>query len=199
MINESYSWNDEKQYYTDGKNLEFNSSVVRIVTRKEEVEGKAWIPEHGFIPRHFDYTSGIINTGKSFRQKYGLFEAKIRFANPSLILNAFWMVGDRMNPHVDVAKALNKCSVGIILDDKHKIEKAIGRSRFSNDFHVFSMEWAPNSIVWKINGLEVKTIRQNIPDQEMYLNFSAGLYNDAAGSSLPSSMEIDWVRCYNRN
>lgn len=198
MIKESYSLGNEKQYFTDGKNLEFNGSVVRIITRKEMAEGKAWIKDHGFIPRKFDFTSGIINTGQSFRQKYGLFEAKIRFANPNSLMNAFWMVGDRSKPHLDVAKAFNKCSVGLTLDDKQKFEKAIGRNRFSNDFHIFSMEWLPNSIVWKINGLEVKTIKQNIPDQEMYLNFSASVYSDVASSGLPSSMEIDWVRCYSK-
>jgi beta-glucanase (GH16 family) len=198
MIQESYSLGNEKQCFTD-KNLEFNGSVVRIITRKEAAEGKAWIKDHGFLPRKFDYTSGIINTGKSFRQKYGLFEAKIRFSNPNSIMNAFWMVGDRSKPHLDVAKAYNKCSVGLTLDEKQKYEKAIGRKRFSNDFHIFSMEWSPNSIIWKINGLEVKTINQNIPDQEMYLNFSASLYSDSGASGLPSSMEIDWVRCYSKN
>ncbi len=198
MLGESYSLAHEKHFYTEGKNLDFNGSTIKIATKREDIEGKVWNPSVGFIPMIFKYTSGIINTGKTFRQKYGLFEAKIKFSNSSDVYNTFWMVGENITPHINIVEGYKKCSMGIAFDQEQKVIKALGKSRFSNDYHIFSLEWEANKIVWKINGLEVKTISSNVPDEEMYLNFSAGLYSDTT-SNLPANMEIDWVRCYSKN
>ena len=198
MLGESYSLAHEKHFYTEGKNLDFNGSTLKITTKREDIDGKIWNPAIGFVPMPFKYTSGIINTGNSFRQKYGLFEAKIKFANSSDVYNTFWMVGENMTPHINVVEGFKKCSLGIAFDQNQKVVKALGKSRFANDYHIFSIEWDANKIVWKINGLDVKTVSSNVPDEEMYLNFSAGLYSDAK-SNLPANMEIDWVRCYNKN
>lgn len=194
LSQESYSLADEKHCITDGKNLDFNAGILKITTRKEQAEGKVWNPEIGFTPNTFDYTSGLISTGKSFRQKYGLFEAKIKVSGNQNLLNAFWMVGEKTLPHVDVFNALKKCSLGLQTENStHK--KSMGRNKFASDFYIVSLEWTAEKMVWKINGLEVKTITTNIPQEEMYLNFSAGLYDDI-NNGLPGSMEIDWVRCY---
>lgn len=196
MLQESYSLANEKHCITDGQNLDFNAGILKIATRKEEAEGKIWNPEVGFAPHTFHYTSGLINTGKSFRQKYGLFEAKIKVSGNQNIMNAFWMVGDKTLPHVDVLKAYKKCSLGLQTENgKH--QKEIGRSKMSSDFYVVSLKWTAEKMTWMINGLEVKTITSSVPQEEMYLAFSAGLY-DEINNGLPSAMEIDWVRCYAR-
>lgn len=196
LLNESYSLFHEKHCITDGKNLEFNGSNLRIITKKENVEGKIWDPEMGFVPHDFNYSSGLINTGKSFRQSKGLFEAKIKLANNPNILNAFWMVGENMMPHIDIVNAQHKCGFGVITGENN-FTKTAGRSRFSNDFYIYSMEWDSNQISWKINGLEVATMKGNIPQDEMYVSLNAGLYTDLE-MGLPASMEIDWIRCYSR-
>ncbi|MBN1115616.1 MAG: family 16 glycosylhydrolase [Bacteroidales bacterium] len=197
-IGDTYSLENEKHFISEGKNLELNGTVLKIVTKSEKNMGKAWTMEHGFIPREYNYSSGIINSGKSFRQKYGYFEAKIKFAKNSNLINAFWMVGEQNTPHINVVEATNKCNFGIRYDDNVKIKKSISRSRYSADFHVFSLEWDENTIVWRINGLDVKTIKGKVPSEEMYLNLSAGLYKET-NLGLPDSMEIDWVRCYQKN
>jgi beta-glucanase (GH16 family) len=169
---------------------------MRIITRKEDGEGKIWDPEVGFRPIDFSYSSGLINTGKSFRQLHGLFEAKIRISNNSEVLNAFWMVGDKMLPHVDIVNAQKKLAFGTISENS-TFKRTLGRSRFASDYYIFSLEWMADKIVWKINGLEIGTVKNNIPQEEMYININAGLYKDME-SGLPSDMEIDWVRCYKR-
>lgn len=168
LLNDSYSLYTEKHHISDGANLELHGSILKI------------------------------NTGKSYKQKYGWFEARIKMSRNPKVMNAFWMVGDQMIPHIDIVKAYNKCSFGIHYNENQEIKKSIGRGRFSSEFHVFSMEWTPNAITWRINGLEVKTITGNIPSDEMYLTLSAGLYTDVH-EGLPDSMEIDWVRCYTKN
>ncbi len=195
ILKDSYSVSAEKHFVTDGNNLEFNKSALRIITRKENASGKMWHDEFGFIPKEFDYTSGLINSGSSFRQRYGLFEAKIRFSNNPDVLNAFWMVGDKKLPHIDIAKADSKVRMGIQSENGTSHYKTLGLKRFVEDFHIFSIEWSPEKIVWKINGLEASTVKLDLPQQEMYVAFSSGVYKDLV-QSLPSAFEVDWIKCY---
>jgi hypothetical protein len=201
LLKDSYSLSHDKHYITNGKNLDFGNSTLRIITKKETIKGKSWHPVHGFITREFGYTSGLVSTGKSFRQKYGTFEAKIKFHNSKQIQNAFWMVSKTIVPHIDVAKANGRIILGNVwgnakdLKNVKRYTKSVGKSKLATDFYIYSLEWTSRRLVWKINGLEIAASSQGIPQEPMYLVFSAGLYKDL-NIELPAQMEIDWVRCY---
>jgi hypothetical protein len=202
ILHDSYSLASEKQFYTDGKNLEINNSILKIITKKEKAEGKAWNPKIGFFPREFEYTSGLINTGSSFRQKYGIFEAKIRFGIKNPVNHAFWMLSDQILPHIDIAKIQKKLVMSNIwgnIAESNGIKKNVsklGSSRFSKDFFIYTLEWAPDRLTWKVNGLTIATVTEGVPQQPMYLLLSSALYKDVNGTVLPASMEVDWVKCY---
>jgi beta-glucanase (GH16 family) len=204
LLKDSYSLAHEKHFFTDGENLEFDNGILRILTKKEKTRGKAWDPQYGFYTKDFDYTSGLISTANSFRQKYGLFEAKIRF-NESLPVNhSFWMLSDQVLPHIDIAKAENKLIMSSFwgsISERRGIRKKISKlslSKFSGDFYIYSLEWSQDKLVWKINGVEVTSSKQGVPQESMYLILSSGIYKDIKGNNLPAAMEIDWVRCYKR-
>jgi len=200
VLNDTYALADEKHLFTDGKNLEIANSRLKIITKKEKVQGKAWNPQMGFFSREFNYTSGLISSGKSFRQQYGLFEAKIRFNRSYPVNHAFWMVSDQIVPHIDVIKCAKKMNVGNFWPSgSNQVGKkyaSVGSGKYTSDFFIYSLEWSSQKLVWKINGVPVMTSGEGVPETPMYLNFSSGLYQDTNGSSLPASMEIDWVRCY---
>ncbi len=204
ILKDSYSLAHEKHFFTDGDNLEFDNGILRILTRKEKAEGKAWNPQIGFYTRDFNYTSGLISTGNSHRQKYGLFEAKIRFNSGSPVNHSFWMLSDQVLPHIDIAKAENKLVMSSFwgdINEKRGIQKKIsklGISKFSKDFYIYSLEWSQNKLVWKINGVEVASSKQGVPQESMYIILSSGIYKDIKGNNLPAAMEIDWVRCYKK-
>ena len=161
-----------------------------------------WNPAIGFFPRNFDYTSAIINTGKSFRQQYGLFEAKIRFNRNFPVNHGCWLVSDLMLPHLDIARAGKKISVGSYWGNpntKGGVDKkaaSMSRDRYGYDYYIFSLEWTRDKLVWKVNGVPVCTSSRGIPQVSMYININSSLYQDVNGSVLPAEMEVDWVRCY---
>lgn len=201
ILDEPYTMYDDKSFPTDGKNVEFYDKKLRLVTRPEEVEGKKWDPVHGFLNDSFEYTSALISTGKSFRQKFGIFKAKIRMSDTDMT-QAFWMVGDGLVPHIDVAKLeKGKMHAGYFWRSREKQppSKSItrtGGSRYKNDFYIFSLEWGPGKLTWRINDKVFKTQTSGVPQDEMYMVFSAGLKQWASDKGLPAAMEIDWIRVY---
>jgi len=197
LLGESYTMFDEKSFPTDGKNAEFYDKKLRLVTRKEEVEGKKWHPQNGFMQDTFDYTSGLISTARSFRQKYGIFKAKVKMS-PSDVTQAFYMVSGGLVPHIDVAKLENNKLFASYFwngGNSRSISKT-GGAKFTSDFYIFSLEWSPGKLVWKINGKTFKTQTSGVPQEEMYLVFSTALKEWASDKGLPAAMEIDWVRAY---
>lgn len=204
LINDAYALETDKAFPTDGNNIEFSNNSLKIVTRKENTEGKVWKQPFGFVPQEFDYTTGLISTAKSFRQKYGKVEAKIKVNYAKPVNYNFWMASEKNLPHVDILK-LNK--------KKTKVESAHHtgdlaekgpnsiKSEFSGldvaqDYFIYTFLWTPDKLVWKINDVVVNEQKKNIPQEEMYLVFSSSMTGKADGSGLPASLEIDWVRCY---
>jgi hypothetical protein len=204
LLQDTYALPGDKHFYTKGRNIEISDSILKIITKKESANGKIWDPVMGFKNQEFNYTSGLISTGKSFRQKYGRIRAKIRMSRAP-VRQAVWMVADRILPHVDIAKVENgKIFYGNFwgnIAEKGGVRKKVvrkGAGKFTSDFFIYSIEWSPEKIVWKINEKTVLTQKQGIPQDPMYLVFSAGVTNGVADHQLPAAMEIDWVKIYKK-
>jgi len=204
LLKDTYALPGDKHFYTKGRNIEISDSVLKIITKKEQASGKAWDPVVGFKNQEFSYTSGLISTGKSFRQQYGKVRAKIRMSGAP-VRQAMWMVADKILPHVDVAKIENgKIFFGNFwgnIAEKGGVKKKVvkkGAGKFTSDFFIYSIEWSPEKIVWKINEKVVLTQTKGVPQDPLYLVFSAGISNGIAEHQLPSTMEIDWVKVYRK-
>ena len=198
-MNSSFAMEDDKSFPTNGENIEFYDNKARIVTKAGHTEGLVWRGEQGFVLEDFNFTTGMISSAKSFRQKYGIFKAKVKMAAGS-VAQAFWMVSEGMLPHIDVARFENgKIHANYFWgkpDSPHKSISKTGGSKYADTYFIYTLEWSPNRLVWKINDKVFKTQSSGVPQEEMYINFSSNLKKDASESSLPSAMEIDWVRVY---
>lgn len=206
-LNAGYSHYADNQFYTDGQNLEISDSVLKIVTKKEPAEGNVWNPKLGFYPTKFDYTSGLINTGHSFRQKYGIFKAKIKLDYTMNVYHAFWMLADKIVPEIDVFRSFHNSPKKLfmsLVNNQDQINKKIDKSSvlkgpdFSNDFFIYSIEWSENKIVWKINDVIVHVETDNLPDEPMYLLLSSGIPQNSDPAELPVKMEVDWLKVYQK-
>jgi beta-glucanase (GH16 family) len=205
LLNDTYALPGEKHIFNQEKNLQFNGSTVKIVTKKEKITGKEWNPMFGFIPKNFEYSSAIINSGCSFRTKYGKIEAKIKINPANGVMHAFWLAGDMMLPQLDIFKCLNnKLYLSTFWgnstqsDSVNNDSTALNINIVKGKYMIFTLEWSPNAIVWKINNEIVKTQNNNIPDNEFYVALNSGVFDDNAdaGNGL---YEIDWIRCYQKS
>lgn len=192
LLHDRYSVESDLQAYTENGNFEVKNSVLKILTKAQKSKGKVWSATEGFKIKDFDYTSGIINTGAGFRQKYGTFKAKVKLGDAAA-KNAFWMLSDKITPHIDVCRTENgKVAFDYFSKPGQRVKEVLG-SRYANDFFIYTLEWTSSKLVWKINDTIVKEETSNVPQEPMYILFSGGLDKPINGST---AMEIDWVRVY---
>jgi hypothetical protein len=192
LLKDRYSVESDLQAYTEKENFEVRNSVLRISTKPQRITGKVWSAANGFTTKEFSYTSGLINSGTSFRQKYGVFTAKIKLGNPDA-KSAFWMLADKITPHIDICRT----SKGKVWFDyfpaNGNASKTYVGSRYSNDYFIYTLEWTSDKLVWKINNTEVFSQTSDVPQEPMYVLLAGGLDKPINGLT---SMEIDWVRVY---
>lgn len=191
LLKDNYTVGNDLQAFTEKDNFEIRNSVLKIITKPQKKEGKVWTPD-GFKTKEFAYTAGIINTGNSFRQKYGTFSAKVKLGDPRA-KNAFWMLSDKITPHIDVCRTANgKVLFDFFAAPDKKAKGSVG-SKYAGDFYIFTLEWTPDKLVWKVNDVEAFVQTADVPQEPMYINFSGGLDKAISGMT---AMEIDWVRVY---
>jgi hypothetical protein len=198
-MNSSYVLQDDQSFITDGDNIEFYDNKARIVTKPEQSEGLVWRAEQGFVVEDFDFTTGLISTAKSFRQKYGIFKAKVRMSSGP-VSQAFWMVSETMLPHIDVARfEKGKLHCDYFWGKSGSVNKSVSRTggaRYADEYFIYTLEWWPGKLIWKINNKTFKVQTSGVPQEEMYINFSCNLKKGAPENGLPAAMEIDWIKAY---
>jgi len=192
LLKDRYSVESDLQAYTEKENFEIRNSVLKINTKPQKVTGKVWSASRGFSTKEFSYTSGLINSGNSFRQKYGIFTAKVKLGDPNA-KSAFWMLVDKITPHVNVCRtSKGKVWFDYFPTNGNAAKTSIG-SRYANDFFIYTLEWTSKKLVWKINNTVVFTQTSDVPQEPMYILLAGGLDKPINGMT---SMEIDWVRVY---
>jgi len=208
FISGTYSqWNDE-QLYKEAGNHKIDGGILKLETKKEEQEGKAWHPTMGFLPKKFGYTSAMLNTGENFRQQYGKFEAKIRMGYAYSLIQSFHLSSDYRAPEIVVAdygetKSSKAFKAGAYVpakdgqNSKGRKSKLKGRN-LGGHYHLFTLLWDKNEIEWKINGLTIMKEKNNIPEKELFLNFFPSVQGEIDDKRFPVSLDIDWVSVYQK-
>lgn len=204
ILNDSYVTSDDKQIFKQN-NVVLRDSKVRIETISESCTGKVWDAEKGFYVSNFNYSSGMVNNGHAFRQACGKIEAKVRFSEVGGLTQAFWLCGETNAPHINIFKSTGKkgelLEIGKFVKNGGKISSNLKTLAFKNlgsEFHIYTLEWSKERIVWKINDVVVAEQTDNIPHEAMYVNFSSHLKSEIGAEKLPAYLEIDWVKCFSK-
>lgn len=198
MAGYSFSQANESQGYNGIKNIEIKNNVLSIVTKTEKIAGKSWNPAIGLIPKQFEHSSAILNTGNGFKFKEGVIEAKVKFNAETAITSAFSLTGSHPFPQIDVFRSgNNSVGLGVVEHPDNKgVKKLVQVKGLNfNNFHIFRLEIFGNSLVWKINNYEVHREQLTLNAGELFLNFVGSLHQPINGSAFPHHFEIDWVRC----
>ncbi len=192
LLKDRYSVESDLQAFTEKDNFEVRNSLLKISTKPQKITGKVWSAVNGFTSKEFNYTSGLINTGNSFRQKYGVFSAKIKLGNP-VAKSSFWMLADKITPHIDVCRtSKGKVWFDFFPAKGNNAKTSLG-SKYANDFFIYTLEWTSDKLVWKINNTTVFTQTSDVPQEPMYVLLAGGLDTPINAVTF---MEIDWIRVF---
>jgi beta-glucanase (GH16 family) len=210
--------NRELEYYTGrSANLHEENGNLVITARREPFTGRDGL--RGF-------TSARIESQGRFELKYGRIEARIRIPQGQGIWPAFWMLGsdyDRIGwpacGEIDIME-----NVGYEPSRIHGSLHGPGYSgghplsgfytlpdqaRFSDGFHVFAIEWEPQTVRFYVDDILYETqTAGNLPagspwafDHPFFLvlNVAVGGYwpgDPDATTPFPATMLVDYVRVY---
>ena len=212
--------NNELQYYTSRrKNVRQENGNLVIEAHKEPFGGGDGVRRR--------FTSARLSTQGHFSQKYGRFEARIQVPAGQGAWPAFWLLGDNISTvgwpacgEIDVMENVGRAPssiLGSIHGPGYSGAKpvttayALPRGRFSEEFHVFAIEWEPQAIRFYVDGdLYATKAPGDLPagtrwvfDRPFFI-----LLNLAVGGNLPGSpdrstifperMLVDYVRVYSR-
>ncbi|MCX6526184.1 MAG: carbohydrate-binding protein, partial [Actinobacteria bacterium] len=216
--------NAERQYYTDRpENISSDGTGnLAITARKETLAGSScW---YGTC----QYTSGRVLTKNKFTQRYGRFESRMKLPAGQGVWPAFWMQGDDSGSagtawpgrgELDIMENVGyePSSVhGSLHGPGYSGGSAItkgytlpGGAKFSDAFHTFSVEWAPNEVRWYVDDVLYETrTPADLPagspwvfDHPFYIlmNFAVGGQwpgDPSATTAFPQSLLVDYVRVY---
>jgi len=143
---------DENQVYLD-KNVTIKDGLLSLTAMDEKA---TW------YGRTTDFTSGMIHSKQKFTN-YSKYEIRCKIPKGSFF-PAFWAIGG--NSEIDVFEMgygnLDLFKVGIIKWDGNNGDNGTGAwietTDLSNDFHVYSVEYAPFFIVFYLDYQEVYRI-----------------------------------------
>lgn len=190
LIN-SHSFANEKQANNSGQNISVEEGVLKLATKHETTTTRAWHASKGFIEKEFHFTADVLQTADTFRQKQGIFRAKLRCTGN--VQHAFWLGADGKLPHINIfhfdGKSITLGNMNKNIVDGVKIN---GLSTYQ--FYIYTLIWSEKELIWLINDLEVYRTVSNIPTESMYLAFNSFISQNQKGSA--GHLEVDWVRAY---
>jgi beta-glucanase (GH16 family) len=209
--------NGEKQVYVDpgfrgtaAKPLGLNP--FRIANGAFEIVGDRAPDNARNYIWNYQYTSGLINTQRSFSQVYGVFEMRARLPKGKGLWPAFWLlpVNRSWPPELDIFEILGNDPTILHTNARSKAAgkhtdapSVIHIPDASAAFHDYAVDWEPDEIKWYFDGVEVAR-KTTPPDMNSPMYILAGLAiggwpgNPDAATRFPAMYSIKYIRAYKR-
>lgn len=183
--------------FTECRNVAVEQNTLKIEVRKEKTTGMQWRIPYGFMEQEFDYSSGQVSTAGNEWWKYGILEAKVKYApNPHLV-DAVYLLGEETSPQINLLEMGAKNRLGLLTQTGNGIQaqcESISGLKVG-EFYIFRLEWSAHSLVWKINERVIYSVTHNVPGFKMHLNAASIVVAEPNGT-LPHRFEIGWVRFF---
>jgi beta-glucanase (GH16 family) len=218
---DSQKGNNELEYYTTSTRnarQEHGALVIEAIHK----------PHTGADGVQRSYTSARLKTEGKFSQAYGRFEARIKMPRGKGIWPAFWMLGDDIASvgwpkcgEIDIVENLGSepsIAHGTIHGPGYSGDHGIGSpftlphgKRFSDNFHIFAVEWEPQEIRFYVDDNLYATRRPTdlpagahwVYDRPFFILLNLAVGGNWPGNpdnttKFPQKMLVDYVRVYRR-
>jgi len=209
-------------------NNQLEHNTARVENAAHDGEGHLVITARREAYLGNDYTSARLKTQGLFSQAGGRFEARLKLPIGAGLWPAFWMLGDDITEvgwplcgEIDIMEYRGQVPDNLIgslhgpgysggspISDTYFLPDG---ERFSDDFHVFAVEWDTNRIAWFIDDTLYHLVTPaQLPGGSrwvfespffMILNLAIGgsfVGNPDASTLFPAELIVDYVRAYER-
>jgi beta-glucanase (GH16 family) len=213
--------NHELESYTDRpQNAHIEKGNLVITAMRERHTDREGVTR--------DYTSARLKTQGLFAQAYGRFEARIKIPEGQGMWPAFWMMGDDISAvgwpkcgEIDIMENVGK-EPGIVHGSLHGPERGPlpkdlmmpfsvpAGGRFSDDFHVYAIEWQPDAVRFYVDTSLYASFFPRASDggpwvfaHPFFILLNVAVGGDWPGppddtTHFPQSMLVDYVRVYSQ-
>ncbi|AHM60808.1 glycoside hydrolase family protein [Flammeovirgaceae bacterium 311] len=208
----SNGWGNEELQYYRPENTTVQDGYLIITAKKESFGGR-------------DYTSSRIKTQGKQSFQYGRIDIRAALPNGQGIWPALWMLGNNITTvgwpasgEIDIMELIgggpgkdNTVHGTIHWSNAGQYANygkgyTLNSGIFSDEFHVFSIEWTPTSIIWYIDDEQFNIVDITPAElSEFHQNFFF-IFNVAVGGRWPGSpnastvfpqrMVVDYVRVF---
>jgi beta-glucanase (GH16 family) len=146
--------------------------------------------------------SGMVTTGQSFNFQYGYVQVEAKLPIDTGLWPALWLNPSNGDwpPEIDIMEhwttydyygAYLHSAAGPIVENDHV------NLADSTGWHTFSVLWTSDRITWYLDGQEVLTTTQYVPQQAMY--FIANVANSVDGPGCNGTMQISSVKVWQQH
>ena len=211
-------FNGERQYYSAGRNLSVANGLLTIEARHEKLDPNRFTDWGGQ-----EYTSAkIFSVGAGWT--YGFYEVRAKLPCARGTWPAIWMLPVTMTKWPDegeidimeqvgaepnlIYASLHTKLFNHILKTQRSAQKLVPTSCTS--FHVYQLDWRPDSITIGVDGRGILRVRDNRPGGsgawpfftpfKLILNLAIGGDWAAAkgidNAAMPQRMQVDYVRIW---
>lgn len=160
-----------------------------------------------------EYTSGLIQTQGKFARAFGRFEIRAKLPKGKGIWPAHWMMPDDGSwpPEIDIMELLGDRPKQIYMTNHYDSEtgprhkgNAYAGPDFSEDFHIFAMEWESDEIRWYVDGELRYSTKDNVPNVPFQIILNTAVGGEWPGypnkrTEFPQAHVVDYVRVYVRD
>jgi len=201
------SSNNELQYFLPS-NVTLSNGLLNITSKVDSSQ------------TGYSYTSGMIQW-KSFNFTYGTIEVRAKMAGGQGTWPTIWLLGyNCQQSNINSADNVSPCSWPDAGSEEIDIAEIKGAelttvwnnliragnvytctpttTDVSNNWHVYSLVWAPGSLTWKIDGATTCQTSSNVPTTPLFLLISTAIGGNGGGtvnnSTLPQTLSVDYVR-----
>jgi len=213
--------NAEKEWYVDNAQI-INNGILTLQAKKECLTSDRPENYSPYDCSRWPYTSGMISSHNSFSQAYGYFEARIKLSANSGLWPAFWLLPMPLNwpPEIDIFENHSADTRLILMNNIFSCNYPLPgdycgsntfnyvipnpQPSFSDDFHLFAVEWTPTWLNFYVDGVQVAHDTNHIPAlipenpssfTGMYMIANLAVENSDATTG---DMQIDYIRVYQK-
>lgn len=197
--------NSELQWYLPG-NVSVSNSNLNILTKVQSINGRS-------------YTSGMVQWGW-YNFLYGTIEIRAKMSGGTGPWGGIWLLGSDCqisnptspdnigtcnwpNPGSDEIDVVEIANSNYTQTRQNLIDSSGDNTNTINlgfdssaAFHTYQLVWAPNSLIWKVDGTTTKSLARS-PSSPMFLllnNAVGGVGGTPNNSTLPVTMFVDYVK-----